>query len=89
MLQEFLTCIRYFQQAVVFDFFGQITGNQCLADNSIPSFVFFSHTGTEHFQIFMQMRLHFRSFFSLYNIYNIVCFKIFFYRKNSFYYGAQ
>ena len=89
MLQEFLSFFCHLQQAIVFYFLSQITGNQCLADNSIPSFVFFSHTGTENFQVLVQMRLHFRSFFSLYNVYNIVCFKIFFYRKNSFYHGAQ
>ena len=89
MFKELLTVICHFQQAIVFDILTQVTGNKCLTDHSIPRFVFFAHTRAEHFEIFMQMRLHFWSFLTLYYVYNIVRFKIFFHRENSFNHGTQ
>ena len=47
------------------------------------------HAGAESFQVFMQMRLHFGSFTSLYNVDDIICLKIFFHRENSLYHGTQ
>ena len=89
MFQELLSFIRYFQQTVIFHIFTQVTSNECLANDSIPCSVFFSHAGAESFQVFMQMRLHFGSFTSLYNVDDIICLKIFFHRENSLYHGTQ
>jgi len=45
MLQEFPTCILYFQQAVVFDLLDQIPGNNAWGITH-SQFVFFSQTET-------------------------------------------
>ena len=88
MFQEFLSGIRHLQQTVIFHIFAQVTGNQRLTNDSIPCLVLFAHARTESFQIFMQVRLYFGSFASLYNVNNIICFKILFHRENSLYHGT-
>ena len=89
VFQEFPPCIRHLQQTIVFHILGEISGNQCLADNRIPYLVFFAHSRTEHFEIFMQMRLHFRSFAALNDIYNIIGFEVLLDSENRFNHSTQ
>ena len=49
----------------MFHILAQVTCDQCLTNHCVPCFILFPHTGAEDFEVFMQMRLYFGSFFTL------------------------
>ena len=89
MLEEFLSGLRHLQQAVVFHVLAQVTGNQRLADHRIPRLVFLTHSGAEHFQILVQVGLHFGRLTALNDIYNIIGFEVLLDCENGFNHSTQ